>query len=242
MVACHKNHHVKCRRIVRMLIHPTSVRIRPITQTQFFIVSSVRTSYSIRYKTDPNILQTPEKWHEAGSILGVHKYRVPPIKILAPEIYASLCIPLTYTLWERLCISSDSQRQLQKIRRVRKNKEPLHHFWTRLPVSQTSTPKSSHDLFATAWYKMKLTLEIQYKMIFTLKRQLENLDQMTSVSQASPEGEKGEWDKKKRSSGEEEKEEKWPHSLHTQLLGAVHWRGYQACNVPTVNNQRRLTL
>jgi len=39
---------------------------------------------------------------------------------------------------------------------------------------------------------MKLTLEIQYKMIFTLKRQLENLDQMTSVSQASPEGEKGE--------------------------------------------------
>jgi hypothetical protein len=66
--------------------------------------------------------------------------------------------------------------------------------------------------------KWNVTLEIQYKMIFTLKKPLENLDQMTSVSQASSEGQKGEWEKKKRSS-EGKKEEK----VTTQLTLAVFW-------------------
>jgi hypothetical protein len=54
--------------------------------------------------------------------------------------------------------------------------------------------------------KWNVTLEIQYQLIFTLKKPLENLDQITSVSQATSEGETGEWEKKMRSS--EEKEEK----------------------------------
>ena len=39
--------------------------------------------------------------------------------------------------------------------------------------------------------KWNATLEIQYKIIFTVQKPLEDLDQMTSISQVSFEGENG---------------------------------------------------
>jgi hypothetical protein len=158
MVACHKNHHGKCRRIVRMVTQRTSVRIHPNTLTQLFIVTSLRTSNSIPYLRIQIFFRprkvTCSKFHTEDPQIPRYTEQNSGARGLCISLYT-----LTYTLWELLCVRtrSDSQRQLQKIQRVRKMKEPSHSitFRTRLPVSQTSTRISSHDHLATAWYKTK---------------------------------------------------------------------------------------
>jgi hypothetical protein len=128
MVACHKNHHVKCRRIVKMLTQRTSLSTYPHNYT-----NTIHHSYQCEDLKFYTVHQGSKIFPGARKVTRGRFHSEDPQIPCANEQNSGArdsCTSL-YTINVRYgkgCVQIVTQRQLQKIRRLTKMKEPMHHL------------------------------------------------------------------------------------------------------------------